>query len=247
MSRSVGFSRRLLLSIDARGYGSRTDSGQAILQGSLPSVLDAAAERAGLDRKAWERQVAGDGEVCVLPPSEPEPRVVDDFMRELAAELEHYNESRVPAYHLRLRAAIHFGAAMPAEMGYAGQGMVQVNRLVDCAPVRSLLKDERVCLAVIMSDNVFQDIVAQGHTSLRFKDFKEVTVVNKEYAKRAWVRAPGWDVHALQITGEPVGPVPDPAPQTPAAQPKQAATVHNEIHGGIRAEQVNIGYIGGAA
>ncbi|WP_117212102.1 hypothetical protein [Allorhizocola rhizosphaerae] len=246
MSRSRGFSRRLLLAVDARGYGGRTDTGQAILQESLASVLDAAARWSGLERESWERQAAGDGELCVLPPSEPEPRVVDDFVRELAAELERYNESRTPAYHLRLRLAIHHGAAMRAEMGYTGQGVVQVNRLVDCVPVRSLLKDERVCLAVILSDNVFQDIVVQGHTSLRYKDFKATTVTNKEYTKRAWLRAPGWDVGALQVVE---GPLPPPSarseqparPQAPMGT--QIRSVHTEFHERVIAEQINIGGI----
>lgn len=75
-----GFVRRQLVSTDVKGYGGRDDRQHAVL-----AVSCTAAERAGLDRPAWRRWRTGNGELAVLYDSGDEPRVVDDFVRELTA------------------------------------------------------------------------------------------------------------------------------------------------------------------
>src|SRR4051794_29749404 len=112
MAEGDDFERRLLLSVDATGYGSQTDRRHGIMQQNLLRVLDDAAERAGLCRADWERQQGGDGEFSVLPAGEREPRVVDDFIRHLAAALRRANRDEPPVRRLRLRAAVHFGPAI---------------------------------------------------------------------------------------------------------------------------------------
>ncbi|MBF9129466.1 hypothetical protein I0C86_10865 [Plantactinospora sp. S1510] len=263
MNRNTDFSRRLLISVDAKGYGGHTDRRQAAVQEGLLAVLDVAARRAGLHRAGWERQPAGDGELSVLPSTEQEPRVLDDFVRELHSALVSYNEDLVRQAQLRLRLALHFGAAMPAGNGFSGQGVVQVSRLVDSEPVRAILADERIPLAVVISDRLFTDVVAQGHTSLRPGDFRPINVNHKEYGRRAWLRSPGFDIHALDLAGaerprthEPASdPVSggttattpgtgtsgadaaDPGPSRAAAPP---STVHTEFHDRVRAENFTI-------
>jgi hypothetical protein len=51
-----------------------------------------------------------------------------------------YNSALPAVRRIRLRMAVHFGAAMSAENGYAGQGVVAVSRLVDSPPVREALR-----------------------------------------------------------------------------------------------------------
>jgi hypothetical protein len=78
------FARYLCLSVDAGGYGRANDRDQSVIQDELLDVLAVAAAAAGLDRRRWHRQGQGDGEPALIPPSEPEARVVDDFIGELA-------------------------------------------------------------------------------------------------------------------------------------------------------------------
>ncbi|MEV0727661.1 hypothetical protein [Polymorphospora sp. NPDC050346] len=139
-------------------------------------------------------QPSGDGEFAVLPPDEPEPRVVDDYVRELATELRLFNEGRLPDWQIRLRLAAHHGVAYSAANGYAGNAPVTVGRLIDSDPARrALAAAPEAPLAVILSRLVFDEIVAGGHTSLRPDDFQPVQVRVKEYADQAWVRVPGVD------------------------------------------------------
>jgi hypothetical protein len=201
VTRGESFGRRLLVSMDAKSYGRGDDQQHGAIQTGLLAVADVAAEHAGLERSAWDRQSLGDGELAVLPVTEAEPRVVDDFVRELAAALADHNYDLRSESRLRLRVAIHHGVAIPADNGYRGQGVVVVSRLVDSEPIRAaLVGQDRANLAVILSRQVYTDTIVQRHTSLTHQEFRRVQVVHKEFTDEAWLRLPGYDVHELDLT-----------------------------------------------
>jgi len=186
------FGRRLLVAVDAAGYGAGTDQEHRAVQSGLLAVLEAAATRASLRRDRWMTQQAGDGELAVLPRDEPEPVVVDQFVRYLHEALAARNADPATGRELRLRMAIHFGTAMPADNGYAGQGVVAVSRLVESAAVKdALAAAPHACLAVILSRQVFDDVVRQGHVSVPATDFAKVSVEVKEFRDEAWIRVVG--------------------------------------------------------
>jgi class 3 adenylate cyclase len=224
------FERRLLLSVDARGYGGSTDRRQQAIQEGLLSVLDDAADRAGLARPRWDRQGAGDGELAVLPSSEPEPRVVDDFVRHLQAALRRHNREMPDGKRLRLRLAIHFGTAIPAPNGYRGRGPVEVSRLCDSDQLREVLAASGADLAVILSHQVFTDTIMQGHTSLEPADFHKVHVRKKEFDEDAWIWVPGHDVHAV---GPPVDQDAPTRPPSSRAEEARHKSVHNTFNGKV--------------
>jgi hypothetical protein len=206
------FGRWLLVSCDAVGYGSGDDLRHKSVQTALPAVLDEAAARARLHRVGWRREVTGDGELALLPDTEPEPRVVDDYVNHLNGALTAYNRDLRQEARLRLRVAIHYGVAVRADNGYAGQGVVVVSRLVDARPVRAALEVSDADLAVILSDQVFTDTVAQYYTSVRPEAFRRVRVENKEFLEDAWLWVPDRDVHGMHL-GQPDDP---PAESMPA-------------------------------
>lgn len=198
------FARRLLVSVDASGYGRSNDREQGEIQKGLLRVLDDAAERAGLWRGAWLRQQAGDGELSILPQNEPEARVADDFVRHLLAALRRHNRGLTKP--LRLRLAVHHGVAIPAPNGHRGAGPVVVSRLCDAAPLKRALEVSGAELAVILSRQVFTETVAQEHTSLDPAIFREVRVRAKEYDDSAWIWIPDHDVHGLDLRPPPGRP-----------------------------------------
>lgn len=197
------FERRLVLSVDAKGYGSSTDRWQATIQNGLLAVLDEAAERAGLNRTGWLKQGAGDGELSILPDTEPEPRVADDFARQLCASLRRRNRDVADGKRLRLRLAVHYGTAIPAPNGHRGAGPVVVSRLCDCPQLKAALAISGADLAVILSRQVFTETIVQEHTSLEPGDFRKVRVQMKEYDEDAWIWVPGHNVHALDLSDNP--------------------------------------------
>ncbi|WP_329621377.1 hypothetical protein OG357_13515 [Streptomyces sp. NBC_01255] len=194
------FDRRLLLAVDARGYGSADTARQREIQTVLPRLLSEAAEAAGLDRASWVRQLAGDSEFAVLPAGSDEQALVEPFMRRLDAGLRAHNRDRVPGARLALRAAVHFGPASEAPSGFVGPGPVEVSRILESDPLRRALAGAPdAALAVALTAPVFTELVAQGYTNFRPEEFREVVVEKKEYRGRAWLWVPGYDVHALDL------------------------------------------------
>jgi hypothetical protein len=240
------FERRLLLSVDAKGYGKGTGRRHGIVQKALVKVLDDAAERAGLARADWQRQPGGDGELAVLPSSEREPRVVDDFIRHLLAALRRNNRDATPEQRLRLRAAVHFGPTMPEVNGFKGSGPVVVSRLCGCRPLRDALEATGTDLAVILSDQVFRDTVVQEHTSLEASDFVRVRVREKEYDDTAWILVPGHDVHALRLPADDTAAEADPPEPAAASTGGDTGAAHksvkNVLNGGVDARGAVFGF-----
>jgi hypothetical protein len=240
----------LLISVDAKGYGGGHDQRHVSVQRMLTEALDEAAANAGLNRRRWLKQGNGDGELALLPQTEPEPRVVEDFVRELDAALARRNRDVRSAARLRLRLAIHHGMAAPASNGFAGQGVVAVSRLVDSEPLRAALDAASGAnLAVILSHRVFTDSVAQWHTSLRPAELRKVRVSNKEFTEDAWLLVPGYDVHGLDLRRVP--DLPDVAPESQRSTVPQDADrraeqdprVVNAFHGAVDARGAVFGIV----
>jgi hypothetical protein len=236
---SHGFGRSLLVACDVTGYGGGDDQLQAAMQDGLVKVLDEAAGQARLVRSEWDKDSSGDGELALLPANASEPRVVDDFVRELGTALARHNRHLAERARLRLRVAIHFGVAYPASNGYAGQGVVAVSRLLDSGPIREVMRESDTDFALIVSDGIYSDLVLNGHTSLRPQDFRKVAVRVKEFAENAWIWLPHGGVNSLSMT-EP-GRVESnrEAPDVPAADERRAGaggresrevSVRNEFH-----------------
>ncbi|MER6355185.1 hypothetical protein ABT186_26050 [Streptomyces sp. NPDC001634] len=196
------FGRRLLLAVDAKGYGGVDVLTQRQLQEAIQRLLGEAADAAGLQRERWETQEAGDSVLAVLPEGASEPDLVDPFMRHLDAGLRAFNHGRLPEARLRLRAAVHFGTASPAANGFVGRAPVEIGRMLDSAMLRSALAAApEACLALAVSATVFNDVVREAYTTIRAQEFHEVLIEEKEYAGRAWIWVPGHDARALGLDG----------------------------------------------
>ena len=214
------FGRRLLLGVDAKGYGGADVLMQTQFQQAIPRLLHEAADAAGLDREHWVTQEAGDSVLAVLPEGASEPALVDVFMRRLDAGLRAFNHGRIPEAWLRLRAAVHFGTASPGANGFVGRAPVEIGRIRDSAVLRSALASAPdVCLAVAVSATVFNDVVREAYTTIRAEEFLEVRIAEKEYTGRAWLWVPGHDIRAL-----------DPAPASASAHEPASGPASASAH-----------------
>ncbi|MEU3901061.1 hypothetical protein [Streptomyces sp. NPDC045251] len=195
------FKRRLLLAVDAKGYGGVDTSTQRQFQEAITWTVREAADAAGLKRAKWKTQEGGDSLFAVLPERASEPDLVDAFMRTLEAALRSFNSDRAPQVRLRLRAAVHFGETAKGPNGYVGSAPVEIGRIRDCAALRAALdRTPDACLAVGLSATVFQDVVqGKPYTTLAESEFLKVPVREKEYRGAAWVWLPGGDVRTLDL------------------------------------------------
>jgi hypothetical protein len=159
----------------------------------LDAVLDEAGDAALLDRAVWDRSGAGGAQLALLPPGVDEGRVVADFVRELGAALRRRNGQLTGPARLRLRLAVHQGITRVTEAGCAGPAVVRTRRLLGSAALRArLARNRNADLAVIVSAELFEDVVDQDYPDLRGSDFEPVTLDTQEagLTARAWVYVP---------------------------------------------------------
>ncbi|GAA1728729.1 hypothetical protein [Nonomuraea bangladeshensis] len=189
------FSRRLIMAVDAEGYGRGDDLRHDSIQSGLAQVMDRGARETGLRRDTWTRQEAGDGEVIVLPDGEPELRVIDDLIRRVRKALHDYNRERRDDARLRIRVAIGHGVVKRGAMGFVGQVVVTTCRLLDAKAARAALKaNPRADLVLILTDRLYEDVVRQLHTSYRPESFTRLEVPTKERTEIAWMWIPSEDL-----------------------------------------------------
>ncbi|MGP3920938.1 hypothetical protein [Nonomuraea sp. 10N515B] len=226
---------RVLLTADIENYGGRTDVQQRTLQSGLMTAIDTAADRVGLDRQSWLRQVGGDSLTAVLP-AEPGPLVtipllLDQFLNELDVAIAGHNSRHAdPTWaRMRVRLAVHVGPLhLDGAAGWPGQHAVQPARMRDSAPIRAALDTFRNAdVALIISREVFRDYVSQGPGRPRPSEFLEVAVAEKKQAYQAYLYVPHFDVHEMEI------PVPSPTRDDAAPRPPSTiGSIKNRVRGG---------------
>lgn len=209
--------RRLCLRVDLEGYRRRDGPAQTVAQAALDTALSSAARAVGLDRNAWFRQEAGDGELAVLPPDVPEEAVVTAFPSALDEALRGIHRTRDLV--LRTRLAIHYGIAQRAALGYSGDGVIEVSSIVDARVVRAVLAgapEARLVLA--LSDRVFTETVRGGYTAWSPAAFRRVEITEAKFRGTAWLTVPGTDPARLVIEDGATDSIGEGDPPTAATQ-----------------------------
>ncbi|MFC4011319.1 hypothetical protein ACFOY2_29110 [Nonomuraea purpurea] len=185
---TINTARHWLLAIDVVGYGKGDDQRHRSIQRVLLELLNEAADAAVLHRKRWTIQSTGDGELAIIPLTESERRLVDEFIRHLDRLLTQHNAWHIEAARLRLRVAVHVGVVGPGDNGYTGQAVVQVKRLLECGALRKAVEAApEANIVLVVSDEIHRGMISQGYTTYRSDDFRRVRVGLKEYRGQAWI------------------------------------------------------------
>lgn len=185
---------RFVVGVDVAKYSGRNTRRQLGIQEDLDYLLNEASGAAGLNRKRWNRQPTGDGEIAVLPHPVDLIRVVRGLVAELDLLLTDFNDDRAPETQIRLRLAMHIDPVSPAPFGYAGPALVVLSRLLDAAPVRdALTRHPDVNLALIISESVYEKAVTSEMGGMRPAQFEAVSVdiPAKAFRETAYLYVPG--------------------------------------------------------
>ena len=183
---------RLIVMVDMENYSSGDNPRQVIAQRSIAELLDSAGERARLNRKRWLRQSQGDGELAILPRDADEPAIVRDYIQALDVELGAYNRDRVADARIRLRVAMHHGLVHLGDGGFAGGAVVVTARLLDATELRRVLSAvPGANLALIVSGQLYEDVISQNYPGIRPDTFHRVDVEVKSYRAPGWIHVPG--------------------------------------------------------
>lgn len=193
---------RAVLVVDAKEFGSNTDTGQAFLADVIPDVLSLAFERAGLAdvwRDALFPYDTGDGlgfgfDTCHLPV------VVSrlfDTLQDVLAERDRRLRARGRHVRLRMRASLNVGPVREpnpdGRSSIIGTTVVTTHRLLDAPAVRDLLTrsdPDHTFLAVAMSQRVFDDVVASEYATLPPSRLVPTAVRVKEFTGVVYLYVP---------------------------------------------------------
>lgn len=244
-------SRRLLVSVDMQKYSRQSSPDQYAAQQTFQRVITEAVRAAGLDRSSWLTQAGGDSELAILPPDVPEARVVGQFTRQLDQLLRAANRRLLPAAKVRLRMAVHEGHVyLDGANGYPGDAINTVCRLRDARSLKQALdRFPTACLALIVSDPIYRDIVAQRLDGIREERFRKIAVQDpeKDFRLDAWMSVLDEDVTTIDLD-ESQGPESGPTAPRPAPAPAEPGkyVFHENLNKGQQAigdNPIAIGFI----
>jgi hypothetical protein len=193
-SRSNELVNRFVIGVDVERYSVRNVRQQDDTQRALDRILAEAAEAVGLDRQAWLTQPGGDGELAILPADVDVVASVSGLVTQLDDRLTAYNEDHSEAMRIRLRVAMHMDMIMRSAMGYAGQGLIVLSRLLDSKEFKQALADASdASMALLVSDPVYHSVVESGLPGLRPGRFRSLAIANpaKGFQQTAYLYIPG--------------------------------------------------------
>lgn len=213
--------RRVIVSLDMEHYSKKDGPGQFRGQGAFREILDEASNNSGLDIRRWETEVAGDSVLAVLPVDVAESLVVGDLAGHLEGLLRDHNNGRDEHGRIRLRMAVHEGPVLHAANGWSGDAVNFTCRLRDADALRAAHKAlPDAPLALIVSERIYEDIVAPRYGRVRSDRFRQVpvSVAGKDFAATAWITIPGEDMGRI-APDMPSAPAPQvQQPTVPAAK-----------------------------
>jgi hypothetical protein len=196
--------RRLLIAADLESYGRQNNPAQQRSQEVFRWAMTEAARAVGLNHSDWIAQPSGDGELAILPATTPEPIVVSGLAPALNRLLREHNHDLPPNGRSRMRIAMHVGLVhLDGANGYPGEAVVTVSRLVDAPVLKwALASCPSAAVALIVSDVVYRDVVANGYEGMQAENFVRTAIdqPDKAFSAVGWVNVPDEDIRWLGDT-----------------------------------------------
>jgi hypothetical protein len=181
--------RRVCLLADIDGYGALPPVAQSGLTLRLKSAIGAAIKSAGVESGETWRQDRLFRQLALLPVSADPATAVPLLVRSLLEELGRGQAGAADAPPLRVRAAITRDAVTRVKGAYAGRAVVTATRLLESPATRAELgADPAAVLALILSDGVYQDLLARGGGDFPVDAFRQVSV---DVPEQGWMGT-GW-------------------------------------------------------
>jgi hypothetical protein len=172
--------------LDVAGYGARSAPLQNDVQRRLPPLVINSLAECGIDLDGIGHEWTGDGINAIMPADVDPTVVLPVLIRSLAANLRADNARTID--RIRLRMAIGVGLVEHNTAGFGGPMIIDINRLVDSAPLRAALSAyPSADLAVAITDQVLATVIRPGYPGIPESQFTRVEVVAKEFAGPAWI------------------------------------------------------------
>jgi hypothetical protein len=181
----AGLAPRLGFVVDIIGFGHRGAEDKEDLQHRLDALVGRVLADLGITRADTDSDGAGDSTVVFLPVGAASPDVLPRMISAMAERLGRDNQRYRD--RMRLRMAVGSGLVGTGPLGFTGELVVDLHRLVDSVVLRQAISDhERNDLALLVTHTLHDEVIRPGY--LDREDFTEVAVAAKEFEATAWLR-----------------------------------------------------------
>jgi tetratricopeptide (TPR) repeat protein len=179
---------RTIVVVDVAGFGSRQHIiDQLAVREGVYAVLQEAFSQSKLSWAGTYREDRGDG--VLMLSAESESIFVDVLPYALAEALREHNRGRPAPQQLRLRLSVHAGEVVFDEEGVTGRPTTRAFRLLEAKPLRKALAASPGSLAMIVSWEIFDQVVRKSETVDQGR-YRKVHVSQKETDTAAWIHLP---------------------------------------------------------
>lgn len=189
MNRVVEPMHRTVFAVDVAGLTTRTNPQLVELRRGLWAALRQAFADAGIDEDLCYRVDTGDGVLTLINPVVPKTHLLTDLVPRLAAALQEYNLGHAVPDQIRLRVAMHAGEVVQDEHGVVGESVSTTLRLLDSTELRTALQLTDADLALIVSESLYQRVIAHGARGIDPSRFRRILVKTRGLTFPARIRS----------------------------------------------------------
>jgi hypothetical protein len=176
-----------MITIDIAAFSGRDPDVQVFLR---ESVYRMSKEACAASDIAWDKchvEDRGDGLLLIAPPDVSVKTLLDPLIARIRSALRAHNKTANAAAELRLRVAVHAGYVRYDAHGATGPHVIHLFRLVDAPSVKSEFASHGGDCVLVVSDYLYQEVVATGPGLIDPDAFKPVVVALKETHCLAWI------------------------------------------------------------
>jgi hypothetical protein len=180
----------VVLDIVEFAHPQRTDPTRLRLRHQLYKLIRQALITTGIEPVHAPHIDIGDGVILLFDPRLSATDVARVVIPNLGAALARSNREVPSNERLRLRLALHHGEVLIDAYGFVGRALVEASRLSNATALREQLAALTDDMALILSDQMWRQLVQSHHEPLDPNLYHPVAVSTHGVTTRAWVHIP---------------------------------------------------------
>ena len=177
----------------------RDDDIRVYMRKALYGILERAFDESGIPWTACSTEDRGDGVLVVAPPGITPRSIIDPLPEKLRSLVRLHNHVSSAAANMQLRMAAHLGPTDHDEHGFVGADVNYLFRMLEARPLKHVLVGAEADLALIISDYVYDNIVAPHRGLVWSSAFQRVRFQVKQTRAQAWIYLPGTPGHGRSM------------------------------------------------
>jgi hypothetical protein len=241
---------RLVVCVDIERSGSLRDGARPAVREKLHALFVSTLAEVGVGPDVYYKEDRGDGAVILVEPSVPKARLLGRWLLELNEQLREFNRERTRP--IRLRVGLNCGEVRRDGEGFSGDAVDATFRLTNSDTARDTLAEATdATLAVIVSDRLFADVVAEGGQYIESANYQRVRATGHRVDTDAWVYVPRLGVPSVPAGGTGTGGAQGERTEVPAVpaaaqhdEPRERRSIQTEVYNEFGPVRMSTGIFG---